>query len=1038
MSERILRALMQLFAIIARIELNDENEEMEGRRIVRLFLRQQLSQKLADLYLQIFDEYIDQHQPVSTEKKERKKTSVASVKVLRICTEINEELTQKQKFIVLLRLLEFIYTHPEVTEQEEDFVATVASTFNIADQEYLSMKALVGNAEGENIDQENFLIISNYPELPYSKTLHLECDGVTGLIIVLRVASLNLFFVRYAGDGQLFINGQQLISGYVHLLSPGTTIRGAKLHHSIYYSDVLGAFMTQNEFPRINVIVDNITYHFPLGNQGLHPFTLQEESGKLVGIMGGSGSGKSTLLNILNGNLKPSSGKVCINDIDLHQNREELEGVIGYIAQDDLLIEELTVYQNLYYNARLCFGKKSDKEIVELVETTLRDLGLYEARNLKVGNPLDKTISGGQRKRVNIALELIREPMVLFVDEPTSGLSSRDSENIMDLLKELTLKGKLIFVVIHQPSSDIFKMFDRLILLDQGGYPVFNGNPIDSVIYFKKIANRADSDESECPVCGNVTSEEIFNIIESKVVDEFGLLTGKRKISPEEWYEYYQDIIGKKIKTKSTSKAIPTSLFSIPNRLKQFSVFITRDVLAKVSNLQYMLINFLEAPILAAILAYFIRFFVNDPLTGGGYVFRENENIPQYIFISVIVALFFGLTVSSEEIIRDKKILAREKFLNLSRGSYLSSKIGVMFAISAIQTLSYVLVGNLILGIKDLSLYYWLLLFTTSCFANMLGLNISATFNSAKVIYIIIPVLIIPQLLFSGVIVKFDKLQPTIGSQSAVPLIGNIMASRWAYEALAVAQFTKNEYEKLFFDFDKRRKFSNWKKDYWIKDLKNRVQDSKRFMKEKSHPAELANHLKVLKNEIEKENTFIRGISFEATNLLSPEWVTLEQLHELEIYLEQLTAHYRNVFNKAENAKENIIEELTSTPDKHLAYRTLMDDYKNESLERFVTNKNDLNYITEYNGELIQKKDLIYLEPIEGKFFDTHFYAPNKLIFGFRLDTFWANLMVIWGMSLLLILLLFVDGLRRIVSFISTTFSRLSSRKTHRHNSSIR
>lgn len=1037
MSERILRALMQLFAIIARIELSDENEEMEGRRIVRLFLRQQLSQKLAEQYLQIFDEYIDQHQPVSSEKKERKKTSVASVKVLRICTEINEELTQKQKFIVLLRLLEFIYTHQEVTEQEADFVATVANTFNIADNEYLSMKTLVASADGENIDQENFLIISNYPELPYSKTLHLECDGVSGLIIVLRVASLNLFFVRYSGDNQLFINGQQLISGYVHLLSPGTTIRGAKLHHSIYYSDVLGAFMTQNEFTRINVTVENITYHFPLGNQGLHPFTLQEESGKLVGIMGGSGSGKSTLLNILNGNLKPSSGKVCINDINLHQNREELEGVIGYIAQDDLLIEELTVYQNLYYNARLCFGKKSDTEIIELVETTLRDLGLYEARNLKVGNPLDKTISGGQRKRVNIALELIREPMVLFVDEPTSGLSSRDSENIMDLLKELTLKGKLIFVVIHQPSSDIFKMFDRLILLDQGGYPVFNGNPIDSVIYFKKIANRADSDESECPVCGNVTSEEIFNIIESKVVDEFGSLTGKRKTSPEEWYEYYQDIIGKKINIKTTSQPIPTSLFSIPNRLKQFGVFITRDVLAKVSNLQYMLINFLEAPILAAILAYFIRFFVNDPLTGGGYVFRENENIPQYIFISVIVALFFGLTVSSEEIIRDKKILAREKFLNLSRGSYLSSKIGVMFAISALQTLSYVLVGNLILGIKDLSLYYWLLLFTTSCFANMLGLNISATFNSAKVIYIIIPVLIIPQLLFSGVIVKFDKLQPTIGSQSAVPLIGNVMASRWAYEALAVAQFTKNEYEKLFFDFDKRRKFSNWKKDYWIKDLKNRVQDSKRFLKEKNHSAELANHLQVLKNEIEKENAFIRGISYEPTNLLNPEWITQDNLSEVEIYLEQLTTHYRNVFNKAEIAKENIIEELTSTPDKHLAYRTLMDDYRNESLERFVTNKNDLNYITEYNGELIQKKDLIYLEPGNGNFFDTHFYAPNKLIFGFRMDTFWANLLVIWGMSALLILLLFADGLRRTANFISNTLARLNPRKVHKHNSSV-
>jgi ABC transport system ATP-binding/permease protein len=1038
MSERILRALMQLFAIIARVDQNDEHDEMEGRRIVRLFLKQQLSQKLVDFYLAIFDEFIDKHQPVSTEKKERKKTSLASVKILKICTQINEELTQKQKFIVLLRLLEFIYTHDEVSEQEKDFVSTVASVFNISEEEYSSMKTLVSIPDGVNINHQNFLIINNETEFALEKTLHQYCDGLSGSIVALRVSSLNLFFVRYVGDGQLFINGQQLVSGYVHLLSPGTTIRGAKLHHSIYYSDVLGAYMTQNEFPRIQLSVDKITYHFPLGNQGLHPFTLQEESGKLVGIMGGSGSGKSTLLNILNGNLSPSNGTVSINGINLHEYREELEGVIGYIAQDDLLIEELTVYQNLYYNAKLCFGTKSDIEITELVESTLKDLGLFEARNLKVGNPLDKTISGGQRKRLNIALELIREPLILFVDEPTSGLSSRDSENIMDLLKELTLKGKLIFVVIHQPSSDIFKMFDRLILLDQGGYPVFNGNPVDSVIYFKKLANRADSDESECPVCGNVTSEEIFNIIESKVVDEFGHVTGKRRISPEEWNEYYQDSIGNKIRLKKETKKLPESLFSIPNKVKQFKVFLTRDVLAKVSNIQYMLINFLEAPLLAAILAYFIRFFVNDPITGSGYFFRENENIPQYIFISVIVALFFGLTVSSEEIIRDKKILAREKFLNLSRGSYLFSKIGVMFVISAVQTLSYVLVGNLILGINEMSLYYWILLFSTSCFANTLGLNISASFNSAKVIYIIIPVLIIPQLLFSGVIVKFDKLQPSIGSQSGVPLIGNIMASRWAYEAMAVAQFTKNNYEKLFFDFDKRRKFSNWKKDYWIKDLKNRMHDSKRFLSEPDKKSELNHQLTVLRNEIVKENAFIKGITFKNPERLTPENVNAEVLGEVETYLEQLTAHYRNVFNKAEGEREALIASLTSTDELHEQYRSLMDNNRNESLDRFVTNKNDLNYIVEYRGELIQKKDLIYLEPVHNGFFDTHFYAPNKLLFGKRIDTYWANLIVIWGMNTLLISLLFADGLRRSVDMLGKIFSKLKLKKPHQHNSSIR
>src|ERR1019366_3079257 len=187
------------------------------------------------------------------------------------------------------------------------------------------------------------------------------------------------------------------------------------------------------------------------------------------------------------------------------------------VSQDDLLIEELTVFQNLFYNAKLCFGNKSDKEISEMVVDVLTNLGLIAIRDLKVGSPLEKTISGGQRKRLNIALELIREPSVLFVDEPTSGLSSRDSENIMDLLKELTLKGKLVFVVIHQPSSDIYKMLDKLLILDLGGYPIYYGNPVEALVYFKSAVHHINAHDAQCETCGTVNPEQIFNIIESKV-----------------------------------------------------------------------------------------------------------------------------------------------------------------------------------------------------------------------------------------------------------------------------------------------------------------------------------------------------------------------------------------------------------------------------------------------------------------------------------------------------------------------------------------
>ena len=227
---------------------------------------------------------------------------------------------------------------------------------------------------------------------------------------------------------------------------------------------------------------------------------------------------------------------ICI----LKMKRHYLEGVIGFVPQDDLLIEELTVFQNLWYNARMCLNNLPERKIIEVVNKTLIDLDLEETRDLKVGNPLKKIISGGQRKRVNIALELLREPTILFVDEPTSGLSSVDSEIVMNLLKEQTYKGKLVIVNIHQPCSDLYKMFDKIMIIDKGGYQIYYGNPTEAIVYFKTHSNHANPDEDQCIKCGNINTDQILQIIESKVVDEHGKATRIRKVTPEEWAEKFK------------------------------------------------------------------------------------------------------------------------------------------------------------------------------------------------------------------------------------------------------------------------------------------------------------------------------------------------------------------------------------------------------------------------------------------------------------------------------------------------------------------
>ncbi len=1016
MSEKLLKALMELFAIIA--EVDTESEDNKSRIVVEQFLKQRLSKDQVVEYLKIYDDYLETHHKVSQKKEgKRKKTAVNSVKVLKICTQINGELEQKQKVFVLLRLVEYINIDNFPSEQELEFVDTVSEVFNIPNQELRDIKDFVTCNESNLMDSERVLIINQFANLAdRNHNKHIFHDTLTGNLAVLSVESVNMYALKFFGNQELLLNGQIIAPEKTYILTQGSSIRSTKVT-PIYYSDIISTFLSDKSESKIVFAVDNITYRFKGGKIGLHPLNFSEESGKLIGIMGASGSGKSTLLNILNGNYTPFSGAVKINGYDIHHDRDNASGMIGYISQDDLLIEELTVYQNLFLNAKLCFDGLTDDQIKERADDTLKALGLFEIKDIQVGNPMNKKISGGQRKRLNCALELIREPSVLFVDEPTSGLSSRDSENIMDLLKELALKGKLIFVVIHQPSSEIFKMFDKLLILDTGGFPIYLGNPLDAIVYFKTEVNALNPKESECVRCGNVNPEQIFNIIEAKVVDEYGNLTDKRKTSPSEWNKVYLERQDQRVSAEEPE--LPEVEFKTPNVFNQLKVFVTRDVLSKITNKQYLAINLLEAPLLGFILSYFLRYIlVDDGAKANEYVFYSNDNMIVYMFMAVIVALFLGLTVSAEEIFKDQKIRKRESFLHLSNGSYLMSKIGIMFLISAIQMFLFILVGNYILGIQGMLWDYWLILFSLSCFANMLGLNISASFNSAVTIYILIPFLIIPQILFSGVLVKFEKLNPTITSQRIVPIIGEVMASRWAFEALAVNQFKNNEYEKLFFDFDQQMSEANFKKNFWIPAIKAKIGKFIEFNKDNESYTreEIERDLTTVRQELAKQN--LEGLPIEFDN---PERFTIDNLNqdltdELSTYLATINKLYIRQYNANSDAKDQMIRDLQSGEKSKKAFNTLRNDYENESLSDLVTNKNEFNQVTEYDGKLIQRADPVFNIP-DG--FRSHFYAPSKQVFGKSVSTKNVNVMVLWLMCIMLAITLYFDGFKKLLDLFS-------------------
>lgn len=451
MSEKILETLMQLFAIIAKPQSNDS----ERRGVVEAFLKRLLNQELVQKYLSIYDkEYEEARKKLEKSSAERREGAIA-IRIRKLCKEINEQgqLSQEQRIVVVIQLLEFCKSGgQEVSQLELGFIDTLAEGLNITPEEFEFIERFVLNPFANIPKTSNLLVINGVKDFDPKEAKYVYKDLLKGNIWILFVPSVKMYFTRFMGSGELSMNGQLLQEDKVYPFSQGSAIKGYKIS-PIYYWDVTMQFLKE-EFQSSRVVyeVNNLEYRFKSGKIGIHHMSFKEESGRMVGIMGASGAGKSTLLGVLNGMNSPSDGEVLINGISIHNDKEKIKGLIGYVSQDDLLIEELTVFENLYYNAKLCFDNLTEEDIVSRVDSTLKNLGLNEIRDIQVGSPLNKKISGGQRKRLNISLELIREPAIMFLDEPTSGLSSRDSENILDLLKELARKGKLLFIVIHQST----------------------------------------------------------------------------------------------------------------------------------------------------------------------------------------------------------------------------------------------------------------------------------------------------------------------------------------------------------------------------------------------------------------------------------------------------------------------------------------------------------------------------------------------------------------------------------------------------------
>jgi len=1012
MSDTILNALVQLFALIG--DIHDETVITSREKdVVKSFLSRHLNNELVARYMKMFEEYLALYNSENIAKgsiRDKKRVALNAMKILAICEKINSELQQNQKVYVLIQLMDFISLGEEITENELDFLQTVADAFNIPPAEFHDARSFIMNHTDEVRDKSRLMVMDGNSKTGKKEIRHFFNENLGGTVTFLFIASTNTYILRYKGTEDIYLNGQNIFADQTYVFDRGSTIRGSGIK-TVYYSEVSSRISETTFRCRISLDAEDVTFRFPDSENGVHNLNFHGECGELIGILGGSGVGKSTTLSILNGTLKPQEGRVLINGYDLYDKyeREYLKGVIGFVPQDDLLIEELTVYQNIYYNAKMCLNNLQEPELVGAVNKILSDFDLEEIRNLKVGNPLKKIISGGQRKRVNIALELLREPTILFVDEPTSGLSSVDSEAVMNLLKEQTHKGKLVIINIHQPASEIYKMFNKVMIIDKGGYQAFFGNPTEAIIYFKTVSRHANPEEDKCVKCGNVETDQILQIIEARVVDEFGRATRIRKVSPKEWSERFRERMNSKVSRAVTEKQkIPGNNFSIPGLLKQSVIFFTRDFISKAADKQYLMISLLGPPLLAFLLAFFTRY------TSGIYKFSENSNIPAYLFMCVITSLFFGLMISSEEIVKDRKILKRESFLHLSWFSYLNSKIMILFLVSAFQTIAFVFIGNLILGINGMTAAYWLVLFTTSCSANILGLNISSAFNSVVTIYILIPFIIIPQLLFSGVLVKFDQLH--LGSKSSkeyVPVIGDMMTARWSFEALAVEQFSNNGYEKQFFRYNMEASQNYYYGAFLINDRLNRdLQFCKANYIKPEYRDQVDENFRLLGYHIDELSGLVNITPGQWKESLNRESFNQECFNEASTYLNSLRRYFMSVYRTAEIMRDSVKIKIGQ---ENLL--SLQESNENKRLKFLVLDIDNPDKIVRTPAKYIQKSDPGYMKAAS-IFGRAHFYAPYKRTGNIEIYTYWFNIMVIWLVSVFLYAALYFNLLKNLIAWI--------------------
>lgn len=484
--------------------------------------------------------------------------------------------------------------------------------------------------------------------------------------------------------------------------------------------------------------VKNLSFNYANGIIGLQETSFQLEKEKMIALMGPSGCGKSTLLKLLNGFYTPSRGSVSIFGIDLIQNFDILKQFIGYVPQENIVHEDLTVDEAMYFTAKLRLGNivKSD-ELQERIDSILSSLKIddKEIRGSHIA-----ALSGGQKKRVSIAVELITQPEILFLDEPTSPLDPETIEEFLKSLKGLCEMGTTVVMVTHKPED--LSAMDEVLFMAKHGHLIYKGQQDKLCSYF---------------------NSESINKVYNQASD-----TEQAKLLYNKWNTNSKKDAGENAKTTSIESHVSRNPFY------QFKWLTLRYVRLKLNNRRNLLVAFSQPLIIALlILLVFPQLkSVNDQGVETGSL--------GVIFIMALSVVWFGISNSAKAIVGEREIVQRERAFNLLFTPYLLSKSLVLLALTALQTLIFITV--LYLGFSGLNDFIWtfvflsILGFSSVCF----GLLLSVFSKSTEAVMTMLPVALIPQIVLAGIIHPLEN--------GLTQFLSYFTLGRWGTEGIARIQ----------------------------------------------------------------------------------------------------------------------------------------------------------------------------------------------------------------------------------------------------------